>query len=73
MESSLLYGLATLGAGVIALLIRYSFKSKCSDVSLCFGFIRVQRDIEQEVQEENKDNEQGGIRRQSSLEIGNRL
>lgn len=52
VDSSLIYGCATLGAGVIALIVRYGFKSKCSDVSLCFGLIHIQRDIEQEIEEE---------------------
>jgi hypothetical protein len=52
MEPTLTYGLVSIGAGVIVLLIRYSFKSKCTDVSLCFGLIRIQRDVEQEVEEQ---------------------
>lgn len=56
VDSSLIYGCATLGAGVIALIVRYGFKSKCSDVSLCFGLIHIQRDIEQEIEEEKMEN-----------------
>lgn len=56
MDDSLIYGIATLGAGVLALVVRYGFKSKCSDVSLCFGLIHIQRDIEQEIEEEKLEN-----------------
>ena len=56
MNDSLLYGIATLGAGVLALVIRYGFKSKCSDVSLCFGLIHIQRDIEKEIEEQKMEN-----------------
>lgn len=52
MNDTLVYGLGSLGVGLLALLIKYSFKSKCSDVSLCFGLIHIQRDIEQEIEEE---------------------
>lgn len=52
MDPTLTYGLVSIGAGVIILLIRYSFKSKCSDVSLCCGLIHIQRNIEQEIEEQ---------------------
>lgn len=52
MNDSLIYGISTLGVGLIALVIRYGFKSKCSDVSLCFGLITIHRDIEQEIEEQ---------------------
>lgn len=55
MDGSLIYGIATLGAGVLALVVRYGFKSKCSDVSLCFGLIHIQRDIEGEIEEQKMD------------------
>jgi len=52
MDDSLIYGIATLGVGLCALIVRYGFKSKCSDVSLCFGLIHIQRDITQEIEEQ---------------------
>jgi hypothetical protein len=67
MDSSLIYGLATLGAGLLALLIRYGFKSKCTEISLCFGLVHVQRDIEQEVEEEKRENSH--VERQRSNEL----
>ena len=50
MNQSLLYGLATLGAGIVALIVRYAFKSKCTNVNLCYGLINITRDIEQEIE-----------------------
>jgi len=52
MNDTLLYSLATLGVGLLALLVKYSFKSKCSDVSLCCGLITIHRDIDQEIEEQ---------------------
>ena len=52
MDNTLVYGLGSLLVGLLALLIKYGFKSKCSDVSLCFGLVHIQRDIEHEIEEE---------------------
>lgn len=51
-DSTLIYGLATLGSGVLGLSIRYCFKSKCEDVSLCFGLIKIHRNTDDEVKAE---------------------
>ena len=51
-NSTLIYGLATLGSGILTISLRYCFKSKCEDVSLCFGLIKVHRDTEAEVKAE---------------------
>jgi len=48
-DATLIYGLATLGTGVLGLSIRYCFKSKCEDVTLCFGLIKIHRDTQSEV------------------------
>jgi hypothetical protein len=56
MEPTLLYGIVSIGAGVLILIVKTCFKSKCSDVSLCFGLIHVQRDIEQEIIEQQNEN-----------------
>ncbi len=55
IDNVTLYGIATLGAGVLGVLIRYSFKSKCSDVGLCCGLIKIKRDIEAEVEAERNE------------------
>jgi hypothetical protein len=67
MDSSLIYGICTLGAGVIALVVRYGFKSKCSDVSLCFGLIHIQRDIGQEIEEQKMETNHPSPNREMSL------
>lgn len=54
MNNTLIYGLATIFASVIVLIVRYAFKSKCISVELCCGVIRVKRDVELEL-EENKE------------------
>lgn len=52
MNDTLIYGLATLFIGMIGLLIRYGFKSKCTDVSMCCGLIAIKRDVNAEIEEE---------------------
>lgn len=52
VNDTLIYGLATMGFGFLAVLVRYAFKSKCSDVSLCCGLLAVKRDIQGEVKAE---------------------
>ena len=41
-----------LGAG--ALCIRYAYRSKCSNVRVCWGLLEIQRDVEQEAEFDNK-------------------
>jgi len=67
MNDSLIYGIATLGVGLLALIVKYGFKSKCSDVSLCFGLIHIQRDIEQEIVEQKMENNHSSPSRDLSL------
>lgn len=49
---TLIYGLATLGTGVLGLCVRYAFKSKCRNVQLCCGLVTIDRDTEAEVNAE---------------------
>lgn len=67
MNDSLIYGIATLGVGLLALIVKYGFKSKCSDVSLCFGLIHIQRDITQEIEEQKMENSHPSPSRELSL------
>ena len=39
-------------SGILALSIRYCLRSKCSNISLCYGCIQINRNIEEEVKEE---------------------
>jgi len=59
IDNVTLYGIATLAAGVLGVCIRYSFKSKCSDVGLCCGLIHIERDIEMEIKAEQQELEAG--------------
>lgn len=59
MDNTLVYGLATLFVGVLGVAIRYSLKSKCSDVSVCFGLLKVKRDTEAELKAEERELELG--------------
>ena len=51
----LVISLATICSGIIVLGLRLCFKSKCSDVDLCCGLFKIKRNIELEVQIENKE------------------
>lgn len=66
MEDSLLYGLVTLAAGLLALIVRYMFRSKCVEVSICWGLFKIQRDIEHEVEQNDLEIHR---QRSSNLEI----
>lgn len=56
MDNSLIYGLATLSAGLFALIVRYTYKSKCKTITCCNGAIQIERDVELELKssEESK-------------------
>lgn len=69
IDDALLYGIVTLGVGVIALIVRYCFKSKCTDIQCCYGLISIKRDITSEVDiQKNAPEEEKSIefRRQES-------
>ena len=64
-SESLLYGLVTLGAGIVALIIRYTFKSKCTEVTLCYGGIHIVRDTQLEMEESKIDH----LKKQASMDV----
>jgi len=51
--------IGSLVCGGFALVIKYCLRSKCDDVNLCFGFIKVHRNVDLEVEEEMKQMELG--------------
>ncbi len=59
MDNTLLLSIITLGTGVVALIVKYSFRSKCSDVTVCWGLCNFKRDIRSEVELENIQIEHG--------------
>ena len=52
MSGTLILSLATLGSGMVGLSIRYCLKSKCEDISFCWGCCKIHRDTEAEVKAE---------------------
>lgn len=59
MDNTLIYGLGTLLCGILGLVIRYGFKSKCTDVNMCCGMIAIKRDVNAELEEEKMELENG--------------
>jgi hypothetical protein len=51
--------ISTLVCGSFGLVVRYCLKSKCDEVNLCFGLIKVHRDVKTELEEEMKEMELG--------------
>ena len=47
--------IATLICGSFGLVVRYCLKSKCDEVNLCFGLVKVHRDIKAEIELEEKE------------------
>ena len=52
MEDAILITLATIATGLVGLIIRYSFRSKCEDFNCCFGCLKFHRDVKSEKAEE---------------------
>jgi len=44
--------LGTMVFGFLGLSVRYCLKSKCDDCSICFGMIKIHRNVKVELQEE---------------------
>lgn len=72
--------IATIISGFCGLAIRYCFKSKCENVSFCFGLIKVSRNvlIEEEIEigdsksdeeQSNKNNSDKGIKTNRDIKI----
>ena len=51
--------ISTLVCGSFGLVVRYCLKSKCDDVNLFYGLIRIHRDIKAEIELEEKELELG--------------
>jgi len=45
---------------IILMLIKYSFKSKCEQINLCFGLIKIHRAVELEHSDEEKEETKQG-------------
>lgn len=44
--------------GLVSMLAKYAYKSKCENFSLCCGLIKVHRDIQSELKEDLEENKQ---------------
>ena len=69
LSEATLYSLSIAGLGFAGLVIRYCFKSKCNEVSCCFGLLKIERDIEHEIIEQQEmeiNNSKMKIQRQES-------
>lgn len=51
METSYTITIITIAAGVIIFLFKICFASKCGKISLCFGAINIEREVEFESKE----------------------
>ena len=54
--------------GRFGLVIRYSLKSKCDNIYLCFGLITVHRNVELEAEEEMKELELQGANNNAKVD-----
>lgn len=54
LSEATVYSLSIAGLGFLGLVVRFCFKSKCSEVSCCFGLIKIERDIENEIVEQQQ-------------------
>ena len=43
---------STLVCGTVGVMIRHCLKSKCDTIDICFGLIKVHRDIKAEIEED---------------------
>lgn len=67
LSEATVYSLSIAGLGFAGLVVRYCFKSKCHEVSCCFGLLKIERDIEHEIEQTQMDqNSNIQIKRQNS-------
>lgn len=50
-------GIATALLGSFAMAVKYALRSKCDDLNLCWGFIKIHRRVELEVEIPSSDDE----------------
>jgi hypothetical protein len=52
MDNTLILSLSTILSAIIMLIVRYSYRSKCSDIEMLWGCLKIKRDVDIE---ENED------------------
>ena len=55
MQDAIIISVSTIAAGVVGLIVRYLFRSKCEDVNCCFGCLKFHRDIKSEKEVERQE------------------
>ena len=58
LSEATVYSLSIAGLGFLGLVVRFCFKSKCNEVSCCFGLLKIERDIEHEIIEQQEQMEE---------------
>ena len=53
LSDSILLSIVASAVGVLSLLIRFCYISKCTNISLCCGLVNVKRDVEEETENGN--------------------
>lgn len=62
IDGVFIISLATLFVSVITVGIKYCLRSKCEDLNLCWGCVKVKRNVEAEVEEEIARMEHGEVK-----------
>jgi hypothetical protein len=60
-DSVFFISLATLLVGSFGLTVKYCLRSKCEDISICFGLLKVHRNVNLETELEMKELEEGKL------------
>ena len=55
MDNGIIISLCTILSAITLLMLKLCFKSKCSEISCCFGLIKIKRDVE--IERKIEDNE----------------
>ena len=48
MDNGIIISLCTILSAITLLMLKLCFKSKCTEISCCFGLLKVKRDVETE-------------------------
>jgi len=57
MDDTSVILIITIGTGFLGLIVRYMFRSKCSNINVMWGCMRIHREVEIELGDESKKEE----------------
>jgi hypothetical protein len=57
MEDNAIILIITIGTGFLGLIVRYMFRSKCSNINVMWGCMRIHREVGIEINDESKKEE----------------